>query len=161
MFEPKTGHKMKLYRNSGTPTTPVWALVDEVGDVSIPDLSRGLAELKRRANEFTKNLASLIQSIAIEFRLHYGLGATQYNAVRQAFFSGTPEEWAIMDGDITENGSQGLRLPVIVEQFPWDQPLEDVSGHDVRLAVAYMVDGSTEVDPSWYTVGETTTTTTT
>jgi len=149
---PKTGHQMKLYRNTGTVATPVWSEVDEVGDVSIPDFSRGLAELKRRASDYTKNLASLIQSIAVEFRLHHGLDATNFDAIRTNFFDATPEEWVVMNGDITTAGNEGLRLPALVEQFPWDQPLEDVSGHDVRLAIAYMEEDSTEVDASWYTV---------
>lgn len=152
MSGPKTGHNMFLYRNTGTPGTPTWSLVDEVGDVSIPDLNRGLAELKRRANDFTKNLAALIQSIAVEFRLHHGLDATNFDAIRGNFFNGTTEEWAVMNGDITTSGSEGLRLPTLVENFPFDQPLEDVAGHDVRLAIAYMEDGGSEVDPSWYTV---------
>jgi len=152
MSEPKTGHQMKIYRNTGVPSTPVWSEVDEVGDVSIPDLTRGLAELKRRASDFTKNLASIIQSIAVEFRLHHGLDPTNFDAIRANFFSGDVEEWAVMNGDITTSGNEGLRLPAIVENFPWDQPLEDVSGHDMRLAIGYMEEASTEVDPEWYTV---------
>jgi len=143
---------MKLYRNTGTVATPVWSEVDEVGDVSIADLAIGLAELKRRANNFTKNLASLVQSIAVEFRLHYGLDATNFDALRGNFFAQTIEEWAVMSGDITTTGEQGLRCPFLLEQFPWDQPLEDVSGHDVRLAIAYFEEAAAEIDPSWYTV---------
>lgn len=149
---PKTGHQMKLYRNTGTIAVPVWSEVAEVGDVSIADLTRGLAELKRRGSNFTKNLASLIQSIAIEFRLHHGMDADTFDAIRGNFFNGTVEEWAVMNDDISTIGSEGLRVPVIVENFPWDQPLEDVSGHDVRLAIAYMEETGTEVDPSWYVV---------
>src|SRR5262245_47163236 len=111
-FEPLTGHRMKMYRNTGTPSTPAWGVVSEVGDVSIADLARGLAELKRRAKDFTKNLPTLIQSIAIEFRLHYGLGATAFTALRNNFFSGAVEEWAVMGGDITSTGVEGLRCPV-------------------------------------------------
>jgi len=152
MPAPATGHKLKLYRNTATIASPTWALVAEVGDVSIPDLSIGLAELKRRANQWTKNLASLFQTIALEFRLHHGLDATTFTALRTAFFAQTISEWAIMDGPIATAGSEGLRCPFLIEQFPWDQPLEDVNGHDVRLASAYMVESSTEVDPSWYVV---------
>jgi hypothetical protein len=147
-----TGGNMKLYRNTGSVATPTWSEVDEVGDVSIPDFSRGLAELKRRANGFVKNLATLIQSIAVEFRLHHGMDATTFDALRANFLAGTAEEWAVMDGPIATVGSEGLRLPVIVENFPWDQPLEDISGHDVRLAIAYMISSATEVEPSWLVV---------
>lgn len=149
---PKTGHRMKAYINTGTVATPTWTLVCEIGDLSIPDLSRGLAELKRRCKDYTKNLATLIQSISVEFRLHHGLGATVFDQIVSDFFAGTPSEWAIMNGDITTSDNEGLRLPALVEQFPWDQPLEDVSGHDVRLAIAYMEESATEVDPSWYVI---------
>jgi hypothetical protein len=148
---------MKAYRNTGTVASPVWAEVSEIGDLSISDFTRGIAELKRRANEYTKGLPSLFQMMALEFRLHFGLGQTQYEAIRDAHLNGTVEEWAIMSGDIAYN-SYGLRCPFIVEQFPWDQPLEDVSGHDVRLVIGYMTSGGSEVNPSWYTVPTTTTT---
>ena len=152
-MSPKTGHKMKLYRNTGTIETPAWTLVTTVTDVSIPDLTRGMAELKRRGNDFTKNLASLIQSFHIEFHLHYGMDMTNYEEIRENFFAGTPEQWAVMDGLMATVGSQGLVTPVLVEDFPWDQPLEEVSGHDVRLAVAYMEDNTgDEVDPAWLEV---------
>jgi len=141
----------------------VWSEVDEIGDLSIPDLTRGLAELKRRANDFTKNLPSLIQSISVEFRLHHGLDSTTFTALRQAFFAGTVIDWLIMDGTVMVLDNEGLRCQMLVSDFPWDQPLEDVNGHDVRLAVGYFLNGSTEVDPSWYVVdsGNIVTTTTT
>lgn len=148
---PKTGHKMKMYRNTGTVAVPVWSEVAEVGDVSIPDLSVSLGELKRRGSKFTKNLPGSFESFAVEFRLLHGLDATNFDAIRGNFFNQTVEEWAIMNGDIAVSG-EGLRIPVIVEQFPWDQPLDDVSGHDVRLALAYMEEDDTEVDPCWYEV---------
>jgi hypothetical protein len=156
-FEPKTGHKMKLYKNTGTYASPVWLLVAEIGDVTLSEFTRGLAELKRRANNFTKNLPSLFQSITLDFRLHFGLAQTVYEGIRDDHFAGTPREWAIMANDITYD-AHGLRCPFLVSQFPWDQALEDVSGHDVQLAIAYMLSGGTEVDPSWYTVPTTTTT---
>jgi hypothetical protein len=149
---PKTGGEMKMYRNTGTPGTPTWSEVAEVGDVSIPDLARALAELKRRANDFGKVLPAKINVVGVEFRLHHGLDATNFDAMVTNFFDGTAEEWAVMNGDITEVGTQGLRLPAIIENFPWEQNLEDVSGHDVRLACAYMEESGSEVDPEWYTV---------
>lgn len=148
----KTGHKMKLYRNTGTVATPVWSLVDQIGDVNIPDLSRALAELRRRGNEYTKNLPGIINSITLEFRLFHGLGDTTFDAIQAAFFAGTVEEYAVLDGLVATVGTQGLRCPFLVESFPWDQNLDEVSGHDVRLAIGYMESGGSEVDPSWMEV---------
>lgn len=160
-FKPVTGHRMKAYVNTGMHATPVWLEVGEIGDLSIPDMTRALAPLTRRANDFTKNLASHINSIAVEFRLHFGLGRTAYDIIRAAYFNGDTYEWAFMNGAIATSGHQGLTLPMIVENFPWDQGLENASGHDVRLAVGYHEEAHGEVDPYWFIVGTTTTTTTT
>lgn len=150
---PKTGHKMKAYRNGGSVASPSWAVVSEIGDLSIPDLSIAIAELKRRANSFTKGIPSLFNLFAVEFRLLHGLDKTVFELILDDFWKQRVKEWAICDGDITNIGTYGLRLPVLVEQFPWDQPLEDVSGHDVRLTLAYLEESSTEVDPSWLETG--------
>lgn len=149
---PQTGHKMKLYRNSATHATPTWGLVSQIEDVSIPDLTRGLAELKRRASDFTKNLPSLIQSTTVEFRLHHGLDWTMFTSIRTDFFTGGVKEWAIMDQAIANVDAEGFVSPYLVSDFPWEQPLENVSGHDIRLAIGYMIESSVEVDPEWLVV---------
>lgn len=151
-FEPKTGFNMKLYRNTGSFATPTWLEIGEIGDVSLSDLTRMLAELKRRGKQFTKNLASLIGSITVTFKLPFGLGATNYTYLRTAFFAGTVFEMAIMSGDIAVATEEGLRCPMVMEQFPWNQALEEASGHDVQVKVGYMVSGGSEVDPVWLVV---------
>lgn len=161
-FQPITGQKMKAYLNNGTHAVPTWLELTNIGDLQIADLTRNMAELKRRNNDFTKNLPSLLSTIAVEFRLHFGLGKTVFDIVRGDFFAGTCREWAIMNGTISVTGNQGLTLPALVQNFPWDQALENVAGHDVRLCTGYLEDSVNggEIDPYWYNVGTTTTTTT-
>lgn len=148
----KVGHDMKLYRNTGTVAIPVWTVIADIGDVNIPQLNMSLAELKRRSSDFVKNLAAIIQSIRVEFNFPHGLDATNFDALRANFFSRTAEEFYVADGDSATTGTQGLRLPAFVADFPWSQAQEEVSSHDVALAIAYMEESSTEVDPSWYIV---------
>src|SRR5215213_8959655 len=131
-FQPAVGKNMKFYRNTATHATPTWVLISQIGDLNVSDLTRGLAELKRRGNGFVKNLPVFINSIAVEFRLIFGLDTTNYTFLRQTFFSGACVQYAIMNDIIAGPGSEGLMLPAIVEQFPWNQNLEDVSAHDVR-----------------------------
>lgn len=151
VFSPRTGFNMALYLNTGTTSVPAYTLVSQIGDVSVSDLSRIMAQLKRRGNGFTKNLPAMLDSIAVEFRLHFGLGKTAYDLIRAAFFIATPYLWLILAGPgVNTTGNQGLSLPAIIEQFPWDQPLENVSGHDVRLACAYYEESGSEVDPFWF-----------
>lgn len=151
---PKTGADMKLYRNTGTQETPVWVEICDIGDLNVSNMEVGLAEIKRRCSHFIKNLPSLFQSFEVEFNLLHGVGHANFNFIRSRFFQRREAEYAIMDGDIEDEDSQGLRLPALVAAFPWQQNLEDVSDHAVRLATAYMEDeGGTEIDPSWYIVG--------
>lgn len=149
---PVTGHKMKLYRNTGVVATPVWAEIAGVGDLSMPDFSLVAAELKRRGSNFTKALPGVFNMIAIEFRLVYGVDSTQMDALRTNFLAQTVEEWAVMNGAIATSDNEGLRIPILIEAFPWDQPLDDVSGFDVRAVCAYMGADSVDYDPVWYTV---------
>lgn len=150
------GKDYYLYYSSGTVTSPTWVLVSQIGDVAAPDMSVGLAELKRRASNYVKNLATFIQSISITFKLIHGLDSTVFDIIRGDFFGRTAREWAMMDGPIATVGSQGLRLPALVAEFPWDQSLEEVSAHDCKLVTAYLhySSGTLEAEPSWMTITE-------
>lgn len=157
---PVVGADCKLYYNTGTRSSETWVEVDEVGDVNMPELSVALAALKRRANSYTKNLPALFNSITINATLIHGLGPTEFAAIQTQFFAKTCVEWAILGGAYTntsEGGVQGLRIPMLVSAFPWNQPLEDVAGHEITLASGLLIEGSgsseTEIDPVWTTVG--------
>lgn len=152
-FTPVVGANMRLYRNTGTAGTPVWVLVSQIGDLNISDLTRALAEIKRRASVFTTNLAALIQSISIELKYWYGLDSTNFTALRTNMFSGAIEQWAMMDGDITVTGTQGLKIPVVLEQFPISQNLEDPVSIDVVAKTGYWESpAGTPIDPAWFAV---------
>lgn len=160
-YKPTTGARMKAYINTGTRASPTYVEVSEIGDLNVSDFSRNFAELKRRANDFTKGIPSLMNMIGVEFRLHFGLGRTVYDLIRAAHLAGSSLAWAFMNGAIATNGHQGLTFTGGIEQFPWDQGLENVAGHDVRIVNTYDEDAAGEIDPYWFIVGTTTTTTTT
>ena len=147
---PKTGAKCKLYRNNGTVDSPDWDEIKAVGDVGLDDLVRNTAELKRRGNDWTKKLPSLMSAFAFNFELIHGLEATMFDLLRADFFSGAPKEYALMDGNMNLEGSQGLRAPMLVEEFPFNQALEDVAGHSMKLSLTFMMDeNGDEIDPAW------------
>jgi hypothetical protein len=146
-----TGTTMKLYYSTGTIATPVWVLVDEIGDVSMTNFSRGSAELKRRGKKFIKSMPTLISPAEIQFSFIHGLGSAAFTVIKDDFLAGTVKEWLMADGLVATVGTQGLRLPAFVMDFPWNQPLEDVSQHDIKLQLGYMTEGATEIDPSWHT----------
>lgn len=150
---PAVGHSMKLYYSTADPATPVWTEIGDVGDVAIADFSVGAAEFKRRGNNWTKNLPTLFQSVNITARLPYDVNTTVFNVLRGLFLARTIFELAVMSGVITTTGEQGLRCAVFMNQFPWDQPLEEVAGHDLSFVIAYKeTNAGTEVDPTWMVI---------
>jgi len=150
MTGPQLGLNCKLYRNTGTAASPTWAEVAEIGDLSA-GLTVMFAELKRRGNGFVKNIPGLIDIDSFQFRMIHGLDTTSFDAIRANVFSKTVEEYAIMDGDIATSGSEGLRLPAVFENFPINQPLEEIHDHEMTMKCGYLDDGG-EVDPSWMSV---------
>ena len=162
-MRPTTGGNMFMYRSSsGSNAAPTWVLVSAVEDVAISDLTRSLAEIKLRASQFVSNLAALIQTISLEFKTWYGIDTTNWSALQSLFFSGSTEEWAVMDAPITVTGAQGLRFPAIVSEFPLDEGIENAASNDCVLKTAYWESpAGTRIDPSWYTVSGGSSTTTT
>ena len=153
---PVVGNDCKLYYNlTGTRLIPVWVPVVDVGDVSIPELSFSLAELKRRSNVYTKNLAGLFNSITMNVKLIYGLEPVVYTAIQSQFFNRTVVEWLVVGGAEDTIDVQGLRCPMYVNAFPFSQPLEDVASHDIQLAIGFLTEVvatfTVEWDPGWYT----------
>src|SRR5690606_29993187 len=112
-------------------------LVAEVGDVSLTGMDLETAELARRGNDFKKALPGIFAPPEIEFRLIHGLDQTTFERIRDDFLNQTARHWAIMDGPWTTDGSEGLVGPFHVVAFPWEQNLEDASGHPIRLRLAY------------------------
>ena len=150
MNGPKTGDKMKLYHNTGTYETPVWAEICEIGDLSVDNFKRAVALLERRCSQFGKNLPSLLDPISFTFKLLYGLSSTIFYRMMTDHWYGYSREYAILDGDLAIDGTEGLRLPAIFEEFPWDQPLKDVSSHQCKLSLAYKLDANlAEINPAW------------
>jgi len=152
---PVIGANMKLYYST-TFATPSWVLIDEIGDVNVPDLGLNLAELKRRASPYTKNLAALFASFNLEFTMIYGMDVAVFDVLRAAFFDRDPLYYLVADDVVppeSGNTTEGLLLPGFLEGIPWDQPLEEVSSHSARIALAYVEDPvGTEIDPDWYDV---------
>lgn len=151
---PKVGHQMKLYRNAGTLSVPAWEEIAEIGDVTLDGLELSTAELKRRASDWTKELLAIFGPFTVGFRLIHGLGAEMFDSLRADFFAKTPRQYAVCNGDIEDVGTQGLTFAGGLKAFPWDQPLEDVSGHDVVLCHTLKFESGVEIDPEWMEVEE-------
>lgn len=158
---PRTGDKMSLYHNTGDYGTPTWVEICDIGDLSVDGFKRAMALLERRCNQFGKNIPSLFDPISFNFKLVHGLNSTIFHRMLSDHWYGSPREYAILNDDIAADGAEGLRLPALFEEFPWDQPLKDISNHQCKLSLAYMRYGDTEIDPAWVSASSSALTTST
>lgn len=150
MGAPKTGQLCKLYRNTGTNTLPTWVEIATVKDLSNP-MNKDKADQSNRGSKFKKSTGAMIDA-SVTFQITYLNGDADHAALRAAFLADTAIEFAIMSGDITTSGEEGLRAFCEVFEFSHEQPLNDGVTVDIEIAPTYHEESSTVIEPSWYVV---------
>lgn len=161
MLQPKTGYFCKFYRGTGTIANPVWVEWGEINEVTCSGLTRNKTPLNLRAMPFTPSLRGRIGELTFEGTYFPGFNQNNYDTLTTSFFADEEEPvlWAMMDGDITKSGTQGLVMAGWVEGIPYNQPIDDAVTHDFTIAGGLMresgssQDGTSEwVKPTWMTV---------
>ena len=147
----RVGYEMKVSYNSATNASPTWVAINEIGDVSLPDLGLNLAEVNLRVSSWMMNLGGRM-NVAMEFPLAFNVTESVHDALRIAFFARTIQQYAINEGLPTAGSHQGFKFYGIIESFPLTANLDDLTMWDtVRIAPAYFVESSAVVDPAWFT----------
>ena len=67
-----------------------------------------------------------------------------FSAMQQAFFANTPIEFAVMDGDINDPSSEGLRATFDIFSFTRNEALEEAIMVDVTIKPTYAANA-----PQW------------
>ena len=142
----KLGLQAKLYRNTGTYAVPVWVEVQNAKDVTL-NLETGEADVSTRANNGWRATLPTLKEASVEFEMVWDTDDAGFAAIQTAFFSNAPLEFAVMDGAITQTGSQGLRATMGVTKFTREEPLEEAIKAAVTLKPAYAAQA-----PEWMTV---------
>jgi len=153
-----TGADCKLYRAASLADTQdatidaaTWTEVDNIkGDVSL-NLERATADASTRAGQGWRSRKGTLADGRVEFEMLWDQGGsdTNFTALKNAFFNKTTIPFAVMDGDIDTDGTQGLVAFFEVTNFSRTEPLEDVVTASVTLDLA-PVTASTNA-PNWYT----------
>lgn len=142
----KLGLQAKLYRNTGNYAAPVWAEMPNAKDVTL-NLETGEADVTTRANNGWRATLPTLKEASVEFEMIWDTADAGFAALQSAFFSNTPLEFAVMDGEIAQAGSQGLRATMGVTKFTREEPLEEAIKASVTLKPAYAAQA-----PAWMTV---------
>ena len=142
----KLGMEAKLYRNTGSYESPVWAEVENVKDLAL-NLEAGEADVTTRANDGWRATIATLKDASVEFGMVWDTEDADFSAIQDAYFDGTSIEFAVMDGDIAVAGSEGLRATMAVTSFSRDEPLEEAITVTVTIKPTYA-----DNPPEWYVV---------
>ena len=141
----KAGHACKLYYNTATWASPTWAEIDLARDLTLP-LSRDYGDASSRASDFKVGVVGLLDT-AVNGQTIWDPSDAGFAALLDACLNGTTVELAIMDGDITTAGSEGLHADFYVTKCDRGEPLGDLVAADFEAKPA-----ATANDPEWMTV---------
>lgn len=142
----KLGLDAKLYRNTGTYATPTWNEIPNVRDLTL-SLEAGEADVTTRGNNGWRASVATLKDGSIEFEMVWDTADDDFAAIRDAFLNNTSIELAVMDGPITQSGSQGLRATCMITGFSRNEALEEAITVSVTAKPTYAAN-----PPTWMTV---------
>jgi predicted secreted protein len=139
----RLGMDAKLYRNTGSFGSPTWTEVTNVKDLTL-NLEKGEADVTTRANGGWRATVGTLKDASIEFQMVWDTADAGFSAMQQAFFSNTPIEFAVMDGDINDPSSEGIRATFDIFSFTRNEALEEAIMVDVTIKPTYAANA-----PQW------------
>ena len=142
----KLGMEAKLYRNDGDYETPDWVEMTNVKDLTLNN-EKGEADVTTRKNNGWRATVGTLKDGSIEFEMVWDTEDENFTAIQEAYFGNTSIEFAVMDGDIEEAGSQGLRATMSIMNFTRNEPLEEAITVSVTAKPTYA-----EHAPEWLDV---------
>lgn len=104
----RLGLNAKTYRNTGSYSVPVWTEMKNIRDATLAD-SMAEADVTRRASGGFRETEPTLREISFDYDAVNVAGDAEVTAVLAAYAGRTAIDLAIMDGDITTPGSNGVR----------------------------------------------------
>lgn len=132
----RLGLDAKLYRNTGTIGSNLWDLIANVRDVTL-NLETGEADVTTRGNNGWRATVGTLKDASIEFEMVWDTADTDFAALKNAFFDGTPIELLVADGDMGDAGAQGLRAVCRIIKFTRSEALEEAITVSVTAKPTY------------------------
>jgi hypothetical protein len=142
----KIGKDAKLYRNSGTYSSPAWNLVSNVRDLTL-NLETGEADVTTRGNNGWRATVATLKDASVEFEMVWDTEDLNFIAIRNAFLSNQPLELLVLDGIVISFTNQGLRATCMITGFSRNEPLEEAITVNVSAKPTYA-----DNPPTWYNV---------
>ena len=150
--EGSTGRNWRVYRNSGSWSSPTWTAVTERKDISI-SFTKDEIECLRDGSEFKEYLKGF-KDLALEFGISYTRNNANHVAFRTDFLLDTDSHFdlLVLDGPVSTSGVQGIRLVCALFQFDHAAALTDETEVTLSFKPTYAEDSGSAIVSDWYTV---------
>ena len=141
----KLGLEAKLYHNAAD-FSGTMAELKNVKDLTL-NIEAGEADATTRGNNGWRATLATLKDGSIEFEMVWDTADAGFNAIRTAFFNRTAIGFAILDGDIADIGTQGLKAAMAITNFSRNEPLEEAITVSVTAKPTY-----SDNPPEWMVV---------
>jgi len=146
----KVGNDLKLYYNTGTNASPVWVLIDKVGDVTV-NINCNEAEVDLRISNWILNLPAKLTG-SIDVSLANDITGTVFDALLAGALARTQWQFASANDAIATPDTEYFKAFGFFSAFPWGQATQDVSMHDATISLGYSEESGSMVEPAWAVV---------
>ena len=120
--------------------------MQNVKDLTL-NLEAGEADVTTHGNAGWRATIATLKDGSIEFEMVWDTEDANFTAIKDAFFGNTTVEFALMDGDVTTTGSQGLRAEMSITGFSRPEALEEAIMVNVTAKPTY-----SDNAPEWMSV---------
>ncbi len=134
---PVLGAKGKLYRNTGTYTTPVWDLIPNVKDVMFPLVFKEY-DATARAGEGWEASEPTVAMLSGSLVMLHNPADPDLQAFIAAAWNRLPQELLNLDAPVSDTGSQGSRASYKIFKQERKEPVGSMmeQNFDLKLCLA-------------------------
>lgn len=150
------GKDCKLFRNTGTESSPTWNEVPNVRDLAVADSMTDVDVSARDGGGFAMSDAGL-QTLELSFQMIGRFSEEDMVAFRTAYWARNPLSLAVATGAIAGHGTNYIRGAWKILAFNQTQNLEDVVTVDVTIKLTRAISAGSLVVPQWVSVTTTST----
>lgn len=136
----------KMYRNTGTYSSPTWTEIDNVRDIEMSATTQEV-ETTTRVSGGWATFEPTLRVLELNFQMNWDTAdTTGWDAIRQAYVNNSSVEILFLDRAIA-TGAQGVRVHMKVYEFSIGQSNAGIQTVTVKMKPAVNPNAA----PAWYT----------
>jgi TP901-1 family phage major tail protein len=137
------GMNAKLYQGTAAAALGSLTVMNNVKDVTL-NLEAGESDVTTRGNSGWRATAATLREASVDFEMVWQPADAGFDAIKTAYLANGTLEFAVLDGDKSVAGTEGLKGTFSITSFNRAEPLEE--------AITVSVTAKLQVFDSWVEV---------